>query len=57
MAKIDELLAAAVDAWKEAQAACPDRTPEDLDGPTCSREDCASPNGWCDPTYCPRADF
>jgi hypothetical protein len=54
---IDELLQEAVSAWKTAQAACPERTAEDLDGPTCNRADNASPNGWCDPTYCPKADF
>ncbi len=54
---IDELLEAAVGAWKTAQAACPDRTQEDEDGPTCSRQDNGSSNGWCDPTYCPRASF
>lgn len=54
---IDCLIDKAVEAWKSVQDACPDRHDEDLDGPTCTRDDNRSANGWCDPTYCPRAYF
>ena len=54
---IDDLIFAALTAWRTARDACPDRSEVDRDGPCCERSDNRSPNGWCDPTYCPRADF
>lgn len=54
---VDILLIESADIWRKAQDVCPDRNPEDFDGPICNRNDNTSSNGWCDPTYCPRIEF